>query len=66
MTTGYFNGSAKIYQFPVRPRAAGGFRNVARPAPIAAPSICTEAFGSWYHEQAIQDDRREAELVREH
>ncbi|UZE46758.1 DUF2735 domain-containing protein [Rhodopseudomonas sp. P2A-2r] len=66
MTTGFFTGSAKIYQFPVRPRAAAGFRNHAQPAQIAAPSICTEAFGSWYHEQAIQDDRRETELAREH
>ena len=66
MTTSFFTGSAKIYQFPVKPRAAAGFRNNARPAQIAAPSICTEAFGSWYHEQAIQDERREAELVREH
>lgn len=66
MTSGYFTGSAKIYQFPVRPRATVGLRRTDRPAEIAAPSICTEAFGSWYHEQAIQDERREAELVREH
>jgi len=67
MTTGFFTGSAKIYQFPVRPRAAAGFRHDAGAVQnIAAPDICTAAFGSWYHEQAIQDDRREAELIREH
>jgi hypothetical protein len=66
MTTELFTGSAKIYQFPVRPRVSAALnRNGSRLAEIAAPSICAEAFGSWYHQEAIQEASHD-KPVREH
>jgi hypothetical protein len=49
-------GSAKIYDFPPRGRfvvAAHDEPNSAGPSP-RAPAI---AFGSWYHEEAIEAER---------
>ena len=66
MTSGLFTGSAKIYQFPVRPRAAPGSRIDPRPALTASPSICAEAFGCWYHDEAIHDAAPPVQPVREH
>jgi hypothetical protein len=54
MTTSHFSGSAKIYQFPVGGRAAvNSRRDEIKPATDIAPSLVT--FGSWYHEEAIQE-----------
>ncbi|CAN5336040.1 hypothetical protein BH11PSE4_BH11PSE4_37270 [soil metagenome] len=67
MTTDLFTGSAKIYQFPVRPRVRSALtRNGSRLAEVAAPSICAEAFGSWYHEEAIHEASHDAKPPREH
>ena len=63
MTTRSHQGSAKIYQFPVRPRL---IRNEAKPnetltaLDVASLRIASAAIGSaWYHEEAV----REAELA---
>ena len=58
MTTDYHLGSAKIYQFPARPRPAlGGARPGENPAAASlTPRVVAAACGSaWYHEEAIQD-----------
>ena len=52
-------GSAKIYQFPAGGRAALGGRRYgeAKPAvdtPRVNEAICS---GSWYHEEAIQEEK---------
>jgi len=58
MTTDFQLGSAKIYQFPTRPRTAPGG---ARQGEIAAaanltPRVAAATCGSaWYHEAALQD-----------
>ena len=61
MSTSFNRESAKIYQFPAGGRAAlGGHRHeTAKPAidrntPRVNETICS---GSWYHEEAIQEDR---------
>ena len=60
MATSSHLGSAKIYQFPVKPRTAVKPPHAANP-PLASQVPAT-AFGSgWYHDEAI----REAEGVRE-
>jgi hypothetical protein len=64
MTTELFTGSAKIYQFPVRPRIQTALTRKA--AEIASPSICAEAFGSWYHQEAIQEASHDVKPIREH
>ena len=59
MNTSFNQESAKIYQFPAGGRAALGGRRYgeAKPA-IEAPrvneAICS---GSWYHEEAIQEEK---------
>jgi hypothetical protein len=66
MTTDSRTASAKIYEFPVRIRAAaripGGAASgePARPVADVAPSrISRTTFGSgWYHEAAIQEAER--------
>jgi hypothetical protein len=58
MTTDFYPGSAKIYQFPTRPRAAlGGSRPGEIPAAAnLTPRVVATACGSaWYHEAALQD-----------
>ena len=49
-------GSAKIYDFPLRGRFAVGASHDSAAANTAsrAPAI---AFGSWYHEAAIEAER---------
>jgi hypothetical protein len=61
MTTSH--GSAKIYQFPARPRVtAGGHRNASGPGVVVGLPIQPKiVFGSgWYHEEAIQEDAQRA------
>jgi len=63
MTTSFYSGSAKIYQFPTRVRPtsegrrefpdAGGNLLVLNPAPLrVAMTACGSA---WYHEAAIAE-----------
>ena len=50
--------SAKIYQFPVRPRASAGLGSLESKRHQAEARPATISFGSaWYHEAAIQEDR---------
>jgi hypothetical protein len=58
MRTASQGGSATIYQFPMRGRFAASAphdddANAASTTP-RAPAI---AFGSWYHEEAIEAER---------
>jgi hypothetical protein len=61
MNTSFNQESAKIYQFPAGGRAALGGRRYGetKPAidhntPRVNETICS---GSWYHEEAIQQDK---------
>jgi len=61
MSTSFGQESAKIYQFPTGGRAAlGGHRyGETRPAidrttPRVNEAMCS---GSWYHEEAIQEEK---------
>ncbi|HLZ00784.1 MAG TPA: DUF2735 domain-containing protein [Bradyrhizobium sp.] len=60
MSAPFNEGSAKIYQFPPGGRAALGGRSyseakstIDRNTPRMNEVICS---GSWYHEEAIQED----------
>ena len=60
MNTSLNHGSAKIYQFPVGGRSAlaNRGRDEAKTASDLASSRVSEvAFGSWYHEAAIQESK---------
>jgi hypothetical protein len=48
--------TATIHPFPVKPKAAGAKSPEAAP-PLAAtvPGGSVACFGSWYHDEAIQD-----------
>ena len=61
MTTNVHRESAKIYQFPVRVRAAaGGHRDGGKPVVELSPRVAKASFGSgWYHDAAIQDAERD-------
>jgi hypothetical protein len=54
--TAYLQGSAKIYDFPLRGRFAISASHEADAAKFATqtPAIM---FGSWYHEEAIEAER---------
>jgi hypothetical protein len=63
MTNSKLRRSAKIYQFPVRPRAGTG-----QPAQVAAeqivqlPNLSEHVVDdAWYHQAAIQESRRAGE-----
>jgi hypothetical protein len=65
MSTSLSHGSATIYQFPAGGRAALGGRRYGETKPALGQSpahintaICSE---SWYHQAAIDDERREWE-----
>ncbi|MGA0530457.1 DUF2735 domain-containing protein [Hansschlegelia sp. KR7-227] len=56
-------GSAKIYEFPARPRAtSGGHRDGSGSAVVVGLPIQPKiVFGSgWYHEEAIREDAQRA------
>ena len=60
MTTGLNQGTATIYQFPAGGRAALGGRRYGETKPALDPAYtntanCSE---SWYHQAAIDDERR--------
>ena len=54
--TAHLQGSAKIYDFPLRGRFAISASHESEAAKFAtqAPAIM---FGSWYHEEAIEAER---------
>ena len=61
MNTSFNQESAKIYQFPAGGRAALGGRRygedksaIDQHTPRNNETICS---GSWYHEEAIQEDK---------
>jgi hypothetical protein len=61
MATSLSYGSAKIYNFPVGGRAALGNRSygeakspIDQNTPSLNETICS---GSWYHEEAIREER---------
>jgi hypothetical protein len=65
MGTSLNHGSAKIYEFPAGGRAALGGRRYGETKSALDPrntyvntAICSE---SWYHQAAIDDERREWE-----
>ncbi len=63
MNTSIQPATAKIYQFPSRPRSTASARHDAVSAATVTlpPGACDAAFGgSWYHDDAISDARRDA------
>ena len=60
MTTSTDQGSAKIYQFPLRGRFAATFQNDdAKVSALLTPQAVNAAIGGgWYHDEAIQDAER--------
>ena len=65
MTTNFHHPTAKIYEFPVR----GRFKGVVRPNEsmstpnLASPRAEVVFGGSWYHEEAVQEERARKELA---
>jgi Protein of unknown function (DUF2735) len=60
MNTSLNHGSARIYQFPVGGRSALGGRGYDQTkavADLASSRVSEVAFGSWYHEAAIQESK---------
>jgi hypothetical protein len=56
--TAHYQGSARIYDFPPRGRfAVNAAQHDAEAAANAAPRAPAIAFGSWYHEEAIEAER---------
>ncbi len=59
MTTNVSQQSAEILQFPVvRVRQAANALRELKQAELAAPFVAASAFGSSYHEAAIEDAKR--------
>ena len=54
--TAYLQGSAKIYDFPLRGRFASNASHNDDAAKFATPAPAI-MFGSWYHEEAIEAER---------
>jgi hypothetical protein len=55
------NTSAKIYVFPARGRYAAALQDEVALAPnvqLPRGAKLVASTGAWYHEQAIQDERR--------
>jgi hypothetical protein len=65
MNTSLNHGSAKIYQFPAGGRAALGGRRYGETTPTnerkSEPVYETVCSGSWYHQEAIDEAKREWE-----
>ena len=53
----HLQGTAKIYDFPLRGRFAIGASHESNVAAQATPRAPAIAFGSWYHEEAIEAER---------
>jgi Protein of unknown function (DUF2735) len=61
MTNSEFQRTAKIYQFPVRPRArAAGQLGQVR-ADVRSSEIADAIDGAWYHQAAIREAKRAGE-----
>lgn len=56
MTMTAERGSAKIYQFPVKARVAGSYRNSLAAMEMAAAGPRIEYGSSRYHDAAIAED----------
>jgi Protein of unknown function (DUF2735) len=59
MNTSFHHGSAKIYQFPVRPRpsTAASYEEAKTAVDIRSPRSYDVVSGSgWYHQAAIDAD----------
>ena len=54
--TSHYQGSARIYDFPLRGRFAVSASHDSA-ASQTAPRAPAVAFGSWYHEEAIEAER---------
>jgi hypothetical protein len=63
MMNNEFRGSAKIYQFPIRPRARapGQLGQATRDATLRSPEVSNAVDGAWYHQAAIQEAKRAGE-----
>jgi hypothetical protein len=64
MTNSELRGSAKIYQFPVRPRTGTGGQSgqVAADRILPLPDVSEHVIDdAWYHQAAIQESRRAGE-----
>jgi hypothetical protein len=60
MTTNFYQRTAKIYEFPVRGRFKGVVRldeSMSTPNLASAPLAEVVSGGSWYHEEAVQEER---------
>jgi hypothetical protein len=57
MTSSLHGGSATIYQFPLRGRFAASPSHDESSVATTAPRAPAIAFGSWYHEAAIEAER---------
>ena len=55
--TSQYQGSARIYDFPLRGRFAVGASHDVVAAANTVPRAPAIAFGSWYHEEAIEAER---------
>jgi hypothetical protein len=62
--------TAKIYQFPARGRFAVRFAKLGETeAAASAPSLAAQGVGdivfgsSWYHEEAVQEERARSPLL---
>ncbi len=56
--TNTIQGSAKIYQFPVRHLGLGRQRPGQAASQVPAPQVKVLASSGWYHDAAIEDARR--------
>jgi len=52
-----YQGSARIYDFPPRGRFVVSASQDSDTAAKTAPRAPAVAFGSWYHEEAIEAER---------
>ncbi len=65
MSTCLHRDSARIYQFPVGGRAGvERLREEVMPTSTPAPQAVHVACGSWYHDEAIEEDARERQRTR--
>jgi hypothetical protein len=55
--TSHYQGSARIYDFPLRGRFAISASHESDASAKAVPRAPAIAFGSWYHEEAIEAER---------
>ncbi len=63
MTQQYQQPTAKIYQFPKRPRAASGNQHTANQSLPRDERFAAVEFGTgWYHQAAVDDDAEDAGL----